>query len=488
MSFHMKKARRCDQFIYTSAALLLGALSAACSSDDSSPNPSDDGNNAIIVLGALADRTGPSASTSYESALSLAQSQMNAALEQAGLHIRFDTKIADSQSAVTAARDSAIDLINNQNVKGIVSDISADTLALNQLNYDSATPASYKVPITCYACSAAAFNDPAAMDADPLKQAGYRDEDNWLYRVFFNGKYEASVSTRIMLHKTNGGDINNDGNFKVTVYAQDDAFGKSSATSLQKAVDALVASQPHSVEIIYLPPTTDPTAYDWNSDIERLVDDRNETMDNVVDGKPDAIFLALLPLLATGVVSAYTDSGYDIPMQAATAFRRNYILRAIGDKAVGLEGDSPRVYGQDDSGFAYANAYQTASGDVPEMLSAYVYDGLVTLMLASLKASVNLPDPSLVEASAVRDQMLSVTDSAGEVVRSTTEGLARAATLIAGGQPIQYRGASGVGLWDGVGDAFPAMVHWTVVNDGSLRFKEEEAYDCSPANPTCGLL
>jgi ABC-type branched-subunit amino acid transport system substrate-binding protein len=473
--------------MYTGAALLLGALSAACGSDDDS-KPTDS-NNAIIKLGALADRTGPSKSTSYDNALTLAQTQMNAALEQVGLPIRFDTKVADSASVVTTARDGAIDLINNQGVKGIVSDISADTLAVNSLNYDSATPASYKVPVTCYACSAAAFNDPMAMDADPVKQAAYRDEENWLYRQFFNGKYEASVSARIMLHKTNGGDINNDGNFKVTVYAQNDAFGNSSATSLQKAVEALVPeSLPHSVEIIFLDPATDPTRYDWASDIERLVDDRNESADNAVDGKPDAIFLALLPLLATGVVSAYADSGYDVPMQAATAFRRNYILRAIGDKAVGLEGDSPRVYGQDDSGSAYANAYQAANNDIPEMLSAHVYDCLVTLMLASLKASVGMDKPDEVEASAVREQMLSVTDPAGEPVRSTPEGLAQAVSLIVGGKPIQYTGAAGVGPWDPAGDTFPAMVHWTVVNDGTLRFKEEEAYDCSPANPTCGPL
>jgi hypothetical protein len=216
------------------------------------------------------------------------------------------------------------------------------------------------------------------------------------------------------------------------------------------------------------------------------VDDRNESLDNMADGAPDAIFLALLPQLATGVVSAYSDSDYEIPMQAATAFRRNYILRQIGDKAVGLEGDSPRVYAQDDSGFAFANSYQAASGDVPEMLSAGVYDGLVTLMLATLKAAVPLADPSTVEASAVREQMNSVTDPAGEVVRCTPEGLTRAASLIANGKAIQYAGASGVGVWDSVGDAFPPLVHWTVVNDGALRFKEDEAYDCSPANSTCG--
>jgi hypothetical protein len=187
-------------------------------------------------------------------------------------------------------------------------------------------------------------------------------------------------------------------------------------------------------------------------------------------------------------VSAKTDLGYDIPMQAATAFRRNYILRAIGDKAIGLEGDSPRVYAADDSGDAYADAYQERTRDIPEMLSSHVYDCAVRLMLGVLKAAIGLPDPTLVETTAVRDQMLSVTDLAGEPVRSTPDGLAQAVTLIAENRPINYLGASGVGPWDLVGDTFPELVHWTVVNDGVLRFREDEAYLCSPAHPTCELI
>jgi hypothetical protein len=468
------------------ALVLLAATTAACSDESEPANETED--YPVIKIGALADRTGPSASTSYEQALELAERDMNAALERASIPIRFDTLVEDSRSAVDVARDGAVRLINDEEVKGLVADVSANTVAVNQLNYDSASPTLNKVPITCYACSSAFVNDPNVVEMDPVRQAAERDEENWLYRVFFNGKYEAAASVRIMLHKENGGDVNGDGNFKVTVYAGDDNFGQSSARSLTAAVDQLLGDQPHSVEVIYIPFTTDPTSYDWGADLERLVDERNETTDEI-DGKPDAIFLALLPLLASGIVSARSDLGYtEIPMQSVTAFRRNYILRAIGDKAVGLEGDSPRVVAQDESGETYTNAYLEEYRDVPEMLSAHVYDCAMTLMLGSLKAAIALADPAGVDPADVRDQMLSVTDTSGEEVRSTAAGLTRAVTLISEQGAINYAGASGVFPWDAVGDTFPELVHWVVVNDGTLRFNEEEAYRCSPEYPTCQLI
>lgn len=477
-------ARKIGPMLSLCLSAALGSASLACS-DDNGEGPIDS-SLTTIRIGALADQTGPSRSTSYESAMGLAVTHMNRALEQADSNIRFEVLIADSRSDPPTAQAAAVDLINNEGVVGMVTDVSADTTLVNQLNYDSATPASYKVPITCYACSSAFFNDPNGTNADPVRQAAERDLDNWLYRVFFNGKYEAYVSVRIMLHKASNGDVNGDGNFKVTVYAQNDPFGQSSSQSIRTAVEELAADQPHSVEIISIPGNTDP-ASDFSDDLQRLVDTRNESMDDAVDGAPDAIFLALLPQLATAVVNAYSGSGYDVPMQAATAFRRNYILRAIGDLAVGLEGDSPRVYAADESGEAFADAYQEETNNIPEMLSAHSYDCAMTLMLATLKAAHSLEDPSQVDPTAIRDQMLSVTAADGELVRSTEAGLAQAATLILSGSPINYAGASGVGPWDAVGDTFPELVHWSVVNDGQLRFRDEEAYECSPEHPTCQL-
>jgi hypothetical protein len=68
-------------------------------------------------------------------------------------------------------------------------DLPQAPVPVNMFNYAPAGTLP-KVPITCYACSSSFINNPAATDADPIKQAALRDADNWLYRVFFNNKYE----------------------------------------------------------------------------------------------------------------------------------------------------------------------------------------------------------------------------------------------------------------------------------------------------------
>ncbi len=69
------------------------------------------------------------------------------------------------------------------------------------------------------------------MDVDPLRQAAARDADGWLFRTFFNAKYEAAVQTQILLNQ-DGGDLNGDGQVKIAVYAIDDAYGNSAAKSI----------------------------------------------------------------------------------------------------------------------------------------------------------------------------------------------------------------------------------------------------------------
>jgi ABC-type branched-subunit amino acid transport system substrate-binding protein len=470
------------------AALLLTAIaSAGCSDDDNG----DDGENnefPVISIGALVDRSGTSASTSYDNALKLAESHVNEALSDANIPIRFRVLAENSESREATAIDATTKLVNTDGVVGMVADVSANTVAVNKLNYDTLSPLQSKVPITCYACSSAFVNNAASMQpTDPVREAAERDEENWLYRVFFNGKYEAAVSVRIMLRKGENGDINGDGLFKVGVYAQPDNFGQSSTESLQAAVNEQLEGSDLTpiVEVIKAEAGLDPATYDFAKDLNELVD--NQT-DGVVDGEPDAIFLALLPQLAAGAVNARYDLGLTVPMQSVTAFRRNYILNAIGEKAVGLEGDSPRVQAKDESGDAFYDSYVDKYQDVPEMLSTHVYDCAVTLMLGALKAAKDLDDPSTVEASQVRAEMLSVTDTSGEAVHTTTDGLRQAVTLIRDDQAINYRGASGVFPWDPVGDTFPEMVHWTVVNQPTLRFDEVGAYECSPDKPTCEYI
>src|SRR3954462_1010247 len=144
-----------------------------------------------------------------------------------------------------------------------------------------------------------------------------------------------------MLHRGVNGDIDDDKTFKVSVYAQDDAFGTASAAAISSAVEKLSTALPSSVEVIFVSSKIDPTSYDWSADLGRVVDATNETT-QMKDGPPDAVFLALLPLMTTAAVKAYREANYTIPIQSTTSFRRTYILRSLGAAAEDVEGDSPR--------------------------------------------------------------------------------------------------------------------------------------------------
>ena len=266
----------------------------ACGGGSSQPTV-----KSTIPIGALAAVTGNGATLDYQKALELAQDQLNQALQKSGSGIRFAVTVADSQGSATAATAAAMNLIGTTGVKGIVTDVSGDTVPVNMFNYDPAGTLP-KVPITCYACSSSFINDPNATDADPIKQAALRDTDNWLYRVFFNAKYEALVQTQIALGKGTTGDLNGDGKFKIAVYAQNDAFGQSVSTSITAAMTAL-STLPSSIETIFVPANADPNSYNWSADLAKVVDNYNEnTM--ATDGVPDAVVVAVLSAGATAIV------------------------------------------------------------------------------------------------------------------------------------------------------------------------------------------
>lgn len=450
------------------AWLFTGSLAACGSTGATTGDPN------AIVLGALADSTGASATTLYATAINLAASQMNQAMAAAKSNIRFNVRVVDSQSDPAHSQAAVAELINVDRIKGVVSDISGDTVNVNMLNYDPSSSAQYQIPITCYLCSSAFINNPGASDADPVRQNAMRDDEGWLFRTFFNAKYEAAVQTRIALKRGDQGDLNGDGVFKVGVYASDDAYGQSSAAAVKDAVAELRSGE-SAVEVIFQPPKVDANSYDWGSDLETLLDDRNQET-KAVDGKPDVIFITLLSLGATAAAKAYHEAAYTTPLQATTAFRRNYILRSLTAAAEGIEGNSPRLVASDESGTAFKNAFEIASsGEPTEMGCSGAYDSTIALMLAAVKASMFKDNPSDVLASEVRSALAEVSDENGTVIHATVDDFAKAYELLQGRKPIAYHGASGATNYDAAGDAHPELVHWKVQQQ---RFIESESYDC----------
>jgi len=414
----------------------------------------------VIRIGALLDQTGGSTSPLYRAAVELAASQMNQALTKMGSRLAFEIGFGDTKSSPPLAQTEAIRLINQGGVKALVTASSGETVNVNKLNYDPASAAKRKIPITCFQCSSGFINNPTVVESDPLTQASERDLDNWLFRVFYIANYEAAVQVQIALKNKKG-----DGAFKIGIFA--DGGHRSLATAIADILPKFSAGT--SIEIAYFT-----TLANLGADWEKVVNSPN--------GKPDLVIVAMLPEAAAAAIKAYRQAGYTIPIQSNNSFRRNYILQQIGAIANGLEGSSVQLVDKNESGEAFLSAFKAASGQSPEMTSSGAYDCTVTLMLAALVAAGNVQQPREVTAADIREGLTKINNPAGTKIRPTVDDFASAAQLIGQGKPINYEGAYNALDWDAVGDIFPLLVHWKVENQ---QFVEYELYNCDPQHPLC---
>jgi Periplasmic binding protein len=453
----------------------LFALALACGFDAGAAPPAAaaPAERTVIRIGAVVDQTGGSTSPLYRAAVELAVKQMNAALDRSGSRVRFEVVFGDSKSNPPFAQSEALRLINHEQVKALVTDNSGVTVAVNKLNYDPASGAKQKMPITCFQCSSSFINDPNVTESDPMTQAAERDLDNWLFRVFYVAKYEAAVLVQIALSKTDGGKGDGDGNFKIGIFA--DAGHRALATDIASTLP-LFYKAASSTEIVYMS-TLDKLGADW----AKVIDSTNATTGQT-DGAPDIIIVAMLPEAAAEAIKTYRQGGYPIPILSNNSFRRNYILAKMGAAANGLEGSSVMQVDKSASGRAFLKTFRAATGQSPEMTSSGAYDSTVTLMLAALVATGDAKGPREVDPAQIRAALTRINDKAGRKVRPTVEDFASAIRAIAKGKPINYEGAYDSDNWDAAGDMFPPLVHWKVERE---HFVEYERYRCSPQQPLC---
>ena len=424
----------------------------------------------VVPIGVLVDQA---ATPLFKEAVELAEAQMNAGLARAHSRIRFDVKLG----AAAQARAEAIRLVNVEGVLALVTDISGNTVQVNRLNYDPTNPIQHKVPVTCYQCSSAFINDPSATDPDPISQAALRDADNWLYRSFFNGKFESAVQVQLVLNKPNQGESNGDGRLKIAVYF--DAFHASAASTLVQILPQMYAG-PSSVETIAmtLPSTPESRA----AELARVLDNLNENT-GATDGLPDAVYLALLPGNAPGALASYRATGTTTAVQANNGVRRNFLLPTLGPAAEGLEGSSVASVNDGRAGQVFSGAFQAATGQEPELTASYAYDATVSLMLAAL---VDASDcRGSITPAGIRKSLALINARHGERIRPQPTDFATAAKLIAQHRKINYEGASSSLDWTALGEMYPKLVHWKIQGG---RFVEFEAYRCNEQIPLCQVL
>ena len=266
----------------------------------------------------------------------------------------------------------------------------------------------------------------------------------------------------------------------MALIATDDPYGKGWEAALRAKMTEM-HPQRSSVEVMYVDPRVNDTSYNWNTDLSRLVDGRNE---NTNAGRRHA--RRGLPGAAAGGLGARPPRptarpATTIPLQATTAFRRLHILRSLGPVAEGVEGASPgRPPG--DSGAAFEAAFKAEYGEDPEMLSSGAYDCAVTHMLAALVAIGTSSDASPGHArgdpAVARPDQRSRRSEGGGGADRVHQGAQRDQD----GPAINYQGATGDTTFDANGDTHPLMVHYRVEG---RQFRELESYTCTEARPLC---
>jgi hypothetical protein len=430
----------------------------------------------IIRIGALVDDASP-AKANFTAAALLAESQINQGLASARSDYRVDVIVASYGGATGKTQATrTIDLVNIDDIHSVVSDVSGSpgggggTVAVNRLNYESPSRIRHKIPVTCYQCSSAFFNDPTQADL------GFADPDNWLWRTFFNATFESAVQVQLVFNRAAFGDINADGRTKIVIYY--DTGHLSAATTMPGLADAIYGARPHSVERIQK--TLPSTAATRADELARIFDAHNDST-GVDDGSPDAVYLAFLPANIPEALGDYSSFVFS-PKPPATANnggRRDFLLPTLlANGGDGLEGNSVLVAADSASGQAFLSSYQTANGGArPELTGSYLYDAIAAQALAALiAASSGLTPESLRAALGLINRYN------GTKVGATPAGFASAAKLIRAKKPINYDGASSPLDLTPIGEMYPDLVHWKIQGG---QFVELESYQCDPDHANC---
>jgi ABC-type branched-subunit amino acid transport system substrate-binding protein len=469
----------------TRTGLFLGiALVAACGGGD------DDRRQ--ILVGAVIDRTGTNSSPSWSDAIELAFRHANDGIDRTdykGGGFRLGVDIEDDAEDPKLAVTRATTLVHERGAVALIGGTSQNARALAQTFYDADPGNDLGVPVVCGSCTASSINNPNAA-GDTVAAIADRDADRWIYRTNMSSALIALVIMRTIMNKSSGGDgdINGDGIFKLSMYANDDSSGTSASKSVVGFATALSPSI--SIEQVFFPGEADPDIYDFGADLERLTDDKTETpspagcrqgtadctIDVVQDAAPDAVSMHGFALHYAGMWRHYTALGQPRPpVVFFHTARISSVLSALGSAAEGIEGVSHVLVDDSESGRVFSETYTATTGNPIQYRDAIFYDAAAVLVLAAFIAMKDLPDPTAVTGTQLRDAMPLVTAPDGEPISCGPAGFARAIELIRGGQAINYQGASGPLDFDPHGNVRNNLAHF-VVQDG--LYVDTEKYDC----------
>ena len=459
-------------------AALLPALAAGCGSSSSGPK-------ATVTMAVILDRTSQAGGfLAIPDVVQLAIDDMNAGIHQAGgfKGLAFDHTDGDSSGSGTATISGQLaTMLVQAGAKLVITDNSNNTVSVMRDDYDDDTTNDLNAPILCVLCGSSLINNPTATNADPITQEALRNTKGWNFRTIQDSKYFAPVAVaRALAMAGNNGDGNGDGLVKGSLYGSNEPQGLAAIGGFAAALTAAVPTA--SVEEIFHDPGADPNGTLWATDSVRLTDNRNETT-HVDDGIPDFVYESSLPGTAIAFTKAYVQGNYGIPLLHGAPFGNETATLTLGDLANDQEGVGFATYYPGKSADFFVSRYAGHFGRPPESHErdgATTYDAIMLAALATIVASKDLDDPSMVTGAQIRDALWKLNDPNGEEILAGPDGLAKAIPLIMAGTPINYNGISGPLDWDQNAFVLGAMAHWKIINQ---HFVDEELYDCTKGAP-----
>lgn len=436
-----------------------------------------------VVLGANIDKTGSIARPAWHDAVLLAASHANEGLKTAGglKALKFVVEQGDTTNTPEVAVTRAQELVNERGAKMLVTDTSADDIAINLLQYDADPSNDLNVPIVCMACTSGAINNPNATNADPAQQAALRNEKGWNFRSSMVSKPQGVVIANIAKSQANNGDADGNGTFKVAVYNIDDAYGNGFHTDIVAGA-AAVGITPVIEQVKHVR-DADPNGYNWSADITKLTDSKNEQT-GLNDGPPDLVVFVDFPSYAAAATKAYIQSGTNIRLLQTHNFRHDSVIEALAGLIEGQEGTS-HVIADGESGKIFSDALEAHTSRPTGFWDAQSYDAAMTLMLAAVVAiqKNDLEDPAAVTGEQIRDAMKEINskDAGAVKIVAGADGFSQAVKAITDGKAIDYEGASGPMDYDATGNVIGRIARFRYQNQ---RFEDVQKFDCL-ANPTC---
>jgi len=465
------------------------------------------------VIGAVIDRTGNNSSPTWPDALKLAESIANEGLARANItSFHFEILIQDSLNNPATALTRSLSLVRDQGAKAIITDSSQNDNLLMKSFYDSSGNA-LNVPIQCGGCTSGKINSPTSTDTDPANQKGLQNPDGWNFRSIMASKLEAFVLLRELLSKGNGGDINGDNVFKVSIYASNESFGKATAQDLYNYATQTLRPAPcpttgtipgsavpgsgcTDIETIYAPGSPSVNTYNWTADLAKLTDNNNEANGLTAplptkftgDGYPDAIIVVGFAEHYIPFVENYKLNHYTIPVYHFHNFRNITVLTALGSTAEGERGISHVIFDPVDS--PVRSLTQNRYGHDLAYRDTTFFDAATTFMLATVFAARNnLQDPFSLTGQQIRDAMGTLPvgvslNAVEDTMASLTIGpgaadFAQAAMQMSAGFTVNYNGASGPMDYDANQNVKQKLVLFHVENG---IFVDDHTFDCTHPN------